>query len=471
MQLQNFFTVPMQYLGCMCFTLFKLDSDGSSKEYLSFTLFVKRLVDSGYAWRSIKAYSTSAANFIDYVYCSVDVESVGLAEIKLIYRKYHEFLVAAETSPDPVIHNLAVIKSHEPILPQSSGTYHAGIDSFIKFCDQLCSERGQYIDLDIPVEPLVDEDLIIVLGLIRPTTLRDRKRKRATDRGEETLPNNRLATHIALRSHGEEPIERNKYFPLGNILEFLRSVTSHRDRALHALLASSSARVSEAMQLLREDIDFVERKVFIVDPWTRKNFNASYRGLTYFEKKQLAWKGRSTKHTLLLEPYAGIFFETLELFFDKEKNVGNNFVFCTKEGRPLFLADYSRVVLDPFKKAARPIYEKLGLSMVGVGPHSLRHSYCYFMLNFVQRNGRMGMTPHELIQLTGHANVKSLMPYAKIALENIFEEISVAQALFEDVSGLTEAEYHVKYLERRLEEWRRLMSKEKALALLENNND
>lgn len=81
------------------------------------------------------------------------------------------------------------------------------------------------------------------------------------------------------------------------------------------------------------------------------------------------------------------------------------------------------------------------------------------------------MTPHELIQLTGHAHVKSLEPYAKIALENLFEEISVSHDFFEDAAGMSEAEYHVKYLERRLDEWRRLVKKEEKLALEEEDGN
>ncbi len=461
----------MEYLGTVGFTLYKIEPDGGSSEYRPFTLFVEGLIDSGYAFRTLKIYSTSAANFIDYIYCRFDVEVISLADIKLAYRQYHEFLVDATDSPSPTLHKVASTKDHQPILRQSSGTYHSGIDNLLIFFDQLCTDRDKSRRLGLCVESLADENIVIVLGLITPLTLRQRERTRETDRGKVTLPNRRLATHISLPKRGEEPIETNKYFPLGHILEFLRGVKSHRDRGLYSILAASSIRVSEAMQILREDIDFVQRKVLIVDPWTRKNFNSAYRGLSYFEKKQLAWKGRNTKHTLLLEPYAGIFFETLELFFDKSMNSGNNFVFCTKEGRPLFLADYSRVVLDPFKRAARSIYEKLGFSMVGVGPHSFRHSYCYFMLNFVQRNGRMGMTPHELIQLTGHAHVKSLEPYAKIALENLFEEISVSHDFFEDAAGMSEAEYHVKYLERRLDEWRRLVKKEEKLALEEEDGN
>jgi integrase len=471
-QLQNFFKVSMEYLGVVCFTLYQIRSTGEAKEYRPFTLFVERLIESGYAWRSIEQYSTSVANFVDYLYCAVDRNSVGLSEIKLVYRTYHEFLVEADGSPNQKLYNLASQKKHKPILRQSSGTYHAGVDSFLKFCDQLCTERDQYRESGIAVEPLDDEDLIVVFGLITPATLRQRERKIKTDRGEEVLPNNRLSTHISLPNRNEEPIAANKYFPLGHMLDLLRNTTSDRDRALYAIMAASSIRVSEAMQLLAEDIDFVKRKVFIVNPWSRRNFNSAYRGLSYFEKKQLAWKGRSTKHTLLLEPYAGIFFETLELFFNKNHNSGNNFLFCTKNGRPLFLSDYSRVVLDPFKRAARPIYEALGLSLQSVGPHSLRHSYCYYMLNFVQRNSRIGMTPHELIQLTGHANVQSLEPYAKIEFENIFEEISVSNDLFEDAAGKTEAEYHVTYLERRLKEWRRLVKKEQDVKNdVEENND
>lgn len=461
MQYKCFFKVSKQYRGHIVFTLYRVRADGASVEYRPFTLFVESMIDSSYARATVEMYSTSLANFIDYVYCIVNVESVDLSEIKLVYRAYHGLLVDGEDSYDPNLRKFALEKARRPIQSQSSATYHAGIDSWLRFCAQLCADRDQYMAAGVEVERLDDEGLIFLFGMINPKTLRDRKRIISSDYGVKEFANNRIATHIPSDRRGDVQIERNKYFPLGHILELLRNARSPRERALHALLAASSIRTSEAMQILREDIDFTQRKIYIVNPWGRENFNSAYRGLSYFEKKKFAWKGRATKHTFLLEPYSSIFFESLELLFDKKNNSGHNFIFSTRDGKPLFLADYSRVIVDPFKRAAQPIYDKLGLSMQNVGPHSLRHSFCYFMLNFVRRNGKMGMTPHELIQLTGHANTQSLSPYEQLDLERMFEEIEVANNMFADAEGLSEAEYHVMYLERRLEEWRRMMRKEK----------
>lgn len=465
MQYKNFFKVPKQYRGHITFTLYRVRSDGVAAEYRPFTLFVEGMINSSFAPATVELYASSTANFVDYVYCMVTVESIDLARIKLIYRAYHGLLVDGEVAYDEILPKVAMEIRRQPIKSQSSAIYHAGIDSWLRFCDQLCTDRDRYLKIGVEVERLEDEGLIVLFSMINPRTLRDRKRNMPSDFGVRELPNKRIATHIPSYRYGEEVIEQHKYFPLGNILELLRNARSPRERALHSLLAASSIRTSEAMQILREDVDFVNRKVYVVNPWGRENFNSAYRGLSYFEKKKFSWKGRSTKQTLLLEPYSSIFFEALEEVFDRKNNSGHNFIFSTRDGKPLFLADYSRVIVDPFKRAAQPIYDRLGLSMRNVGPHSLRHSYCYFMLNFVQRNGKMGMTPHELIQLTGHANTKSLSTYAKIDLERIFEEIEVASNLFADAEGMSEAEYHIKYLERRLEEWRRLMSKEQAFKL------
>lgn len=451
-------------MGYRLSTLYKLDSEGGAGEFRLFTLFVHALIDSGYAWRTVELYSTTVMHFIDALYISCDdLDSLSLADVKLFYRSYHAYLIDGVQASDQKLARIAQAKGHVPITRQSSATYHAGIDSFLKFSDKLCTERARNLQCGVDVEYLPDENLLVMLGLVSPMSLKKRERSVGSDEGKTTLPNNRLSTHIAVPRHGSNPIDKNKYFPLGRITEVLHNARSDRELALYALLAASSIRVSEAMQLLIEDIDFVERKVYIIDPSSRKNFNYAYQGLSYFEKKKLCWKGRTTSHTLLLEPYGDIFFNALERFIIQGKSSRNNFLFCTKSGKPLFLADYSRVVLDPFKRAAGPIYESLGFSLEGVGLHSFRHSYCYFMLNFVERNGGLGMSPYELIQLTGHASISGLETYAKVDLEKIYEDIAVAQEMFVDPAGISEAAYHVKYLERRIEEWKRIVRAEELL--------
>ena len=55
-------------------------------------------------------------------------------------------------------------------------------------------------------------------------------------------------------------------FPLSYVTRLINAATSWRDKVLWLLLAASGIRISEARNMLFEDIDFDEQQVYVIDP-------------------------------------------------------------------------------------------------------------------------------------------------------------------------------------------------------------
>ena len=61
-------------------------------------------------------------------------------------------------------------------------------------------------------------------------------------------------------------VKRVKYFPPNLFWDFIDLIPTHRDRAIFMLMAGTSARVSQALNVWVRDIDLEESKVTFIDP-------------------------------------------------------------------------------------------------------------------------------------------------------------------------------------------------------------
>jgi integrase len=216
-------------------------------------------------------------------------------------------------------------------------------------------------------------------------------------------------------SVSEISYEQSRAFPYDKAMELIDSMPTYRDKALYAFLAASGCRTHEALQLLMEDMDVIEGTVRLVQPKLRIG-HASYRALSAEQRASLAWKGRTTQLTLLIEPFASKFFESLKEYFNRERiaHGRHDFVFqyiAGKErGMPYFLsAAASR--LEPFHRVCTQIGVDLPRGTAG---HSLRHMYGTYLLNYFPRaNGDYGLPAPMVQQLMGHASLKSTLKYAR----------------------------------------------------------
>lgn len=221
---------------------------------------------------------------------------------------------------------------------------------------------------------------------------------------------------IALDGHFVDiPYEQSRAFPYDKGMELIDAMPTFRDKALYSLLAASGCRTHEALQLLMDDIDVIERTVLLVPPQLRTG-HASYRFLSAEMRKSMAWKGRTTQLTLLIEPFASKFFESLKGYLDHERiaHGRQDFVFQylagEERGMPYFLSAAS-TRLESFHRVCAQIGVDLPRGTAG---HSLRHMYGTYLLNYFPRaNGEYGLPAPVVQQLMGHATLKSTLKYAR----------------------------------------------------------
>jgi integrase len=188
--------------------------------------------------------------------------------------------------------------------------------------------------------------------------------------------------------------DHERAFPFDKLVDVLGHLTTYRDKALYAFCGASGCRISEALQLLWEDIDTKLQTVHLVDFKSRPNSQA-YLALAPEERDRLVWKGRSTPITLLIEPFATMFFEALALYLRYEyiPHGRHSFVFQYRkdgeQGVPYYLAAAS----------SRNGVLNRAIKLVGIegieGPHSLRHK---FSLNVVltalsETHGTLNLQP------------------------------------------------------------------------------
>jgi integrase/recombinase XerD len=199
---------------------------------------------------------------------------------------------------------------------------------------------------------------------------------------------------------------------------------------MYSLFAASGCRGHEGRQLLFEDVDVTLGEVVLVSPTARRN-HPSYLHLTPNERDQLSWKGRTTKETLLIEPFASSFFDNLELYLRHEyvPHGLHQFVFQQSQGeslgRPYFLSDASSR-WNIFKRAAA----RAGIECELAGGHPVRHAYATYTLNYFPRmNGEYGLPLAYVQQLMGHASQRYTAVYAQRDKDLLHEELQYANAM------------------------------------------
>jgi len=223
--------------------------------------------------------------------------------------------------------------------------------------------------------------------------------------------------------------EHERAFPFDKVADVLGYLTTYRDKAIYAFCAASGCRISEALQLLWEDIDTKAQTVRLVDPKSRPNCR-SYLGLTPGERDRLVWKGRATPVTLLIDPFATMFFEALAAYMRYEyiPHGRHGFVFqytlgC-EQGVPYFLA----------KASSRNGVLNRAIKLAGVehveGPHSLRHMYGTYLLNYFPRpDGTYGLPLGIVQKLIGHRQAKDTAKYARYDRDLLDAELKYANMM------------------------------------------
>ncbi|MFG6517538.1 tyrosine-type recombinase/integrase [Sulfitobacter sp. 1A13368] len=214
---------------------------------------------------------------------------------------------------------------------------------------------------------------------------------------------------------------RDKDFPAEYILSLLDCASCARDEALWALSAGTGVRPHEALLLEMDHIDFERRKVVVEDPDNRR-FASQMP-----DELRRRWKGRAVSETYFIPILRDRFFQTLERYIRTEYMPVPNqsLVFQQLRGdRSPYIGVADKNRIQSFKRAVRRVQKRLpseDARLTGLTPHSLRHFYGTFMLNYVPLgNNQYGLRPVEVQRLMGHEQLISTLKYArqdKLALD------------------------------------------------------
>lgn len=430
----------------------------------AFDILMWSLIFLGRKFNSLRSYSYKAASFLDYLYVGLQMcEVVDKHSYILLARLYHAYLTQGLNSLSPLVQAIARRRPSPMFSIKTSKVHHAAVQQLIKACNEYCTDSSALPENTEPGEEVMYLGALRLVGLPRSGQELQVLARVYGRHSNKPVQSERLRifAHLPRTPRNDDPHEIEKSFPLDKIGELISSATSHRDAALWALIGATSLRASEALQVLWCDISFKYRQVYAVNPTERENFDHAYRGVSASQIDRLAWKGRTTKHTLLLEPYGDMFFEQLELYLKYEYQGGaaHNFVFQSKDGYPLCFCDYGSVVVEPFARAAEKV---LGAKSdpYRLKLHSLRHSYCFYMKNFVEHTDGVGLTDYEIMALTGHADIASVARYAIVSLKALNEKLAVAFQDFKSNKTRNMNELLLGFHEKRILALKREIAKE-----------
>tara|TARA_R110002072_G_scaffold303007_1_gene491285 strand:- start:22164 stop:23498 length:1335 start_codon:yes stop_codon:yes gene_type:complete len=373
----------------------------NGEEFLPFQATLKNLHRQGYKLNTIDQYAGHIARFIDYIYeAALHMDSITAEFIQDAIDLYKSYLLFGVDSQYELASNVAKeLKPAHKTHQSSLGPIGAAIKYFLLLSD---------------VKALAEDQETLFSQFSKP-----QHREFTKDEHAKIKQSNMLAgvlrggimytkrsgglfgkSNSSNKKHKKHPVPFDLCCPL------IESAASYRNKAMYSLLAASGARQHEVYQLRLRDIDIENLKVFLVDPETRDNSD-----LTEEQFKKLAWKGRATEKTFLIEPFKTLFFENLHLYMKHERIAHgiHDFVFQKQGGQPYFIT--SRTTRSDDFKICK---EKVGLGgSLLISLHSFRHTYGTYALNYLPTGAGFGLPITTVKLLMGHESLESTEIYSK----------------------------------------------------------
>lgn len=393
------------------------------RELASFSHYSRWLVRRGYSTNTIKKYSENVANFLDYLFeasKSNVLKAENLDFHDAVY-SYESFMLFGQESSNPLASELAqkLDKKNKTSPTSLAQNIQASIQWFIEITLLSRAEKGHFdpffglfFERKTHTRSNFEKSKIKEKSWLAGTIRNSLSRLAQSSRREALFPGlKRRSKRANPSSHQVQPFPIEFAVPLLRSKKPLKSTKFHRDMALYSLLAATGMRTHEALQMRFIDIISDEdgnARIELHSPFGRPT-----PGLTETEYGLLAWKGRDTARTFMIEPFASIFWEHLKQYLEREydQSVNHDFVFQKENGRPFFVSDRKNRS-KTFKEYAK----RAGIQDVkSVRIHSLRHMYGTYILNYMPIPGnRMPGLPLVYVQrLLGHASSSSTQRYSR----------------------------------------------------------
>lgn len=425
--------------------------DESGNEFRPFTAFILHMKKRGYATNTINSYGEHVVRFLNYINDALELNvNVDRARLTAIIDSYPLYLLHGIDTEDEIA---------RPIAQKHNNTHKTSLDS-LSVIDSAISyfiklgELEQQSDEDNVITPLFD------------LAYRDITRFERDEIRQNSMIGGVLASRLSAkqrvrfgvlghyRRRGESSSVTTRSIDLEKIVSLIESASNLRNKVFYSLLAATGGRTHEVLQVTRRDINVQDRTVKFVDPFEHKD---RLDCLTLKERESLAWKGRATELTFMIEPFKSMFFKYFEAYRREDwiSTVNHDYIFQSypkgkldlRAGRPYFASDRSSRIKQ-FKKAAK----KAGIEeLLGISPHSLRHAYGIYTLNYLPLpNNTFGLSLPHVRVLMGHTSIASTEKYAKQKEDLAVAIINYANELLFNNNVTDLKEVRVRYLQNEI---------------------
>lgn len=412
-----------------------------SRKVEAFSFFINSLKHA-VSKNTSRCYSIAIADFYDYYFEAVSIlldvslgQEIQKSQLLEIVNSFGEYLIQGQFSSNDFVKSVDSGLPSPLIRNSSANVKIAALSRFLSFSEKLrkdCVELSQIFASEQKFDKsslfLDFEKHRVIPPIQRSKMIESSVIAGVIAGGPKQAKEKKLENFSYLKYDG-----RN-CFPFDLFGLFIDALHTFRDKAIYCFYAASGCRSSECLQLLWDDINFDTGKVYLIDPKDRIN-NISYLSLSQLDKDKLSWKGRATNSTFLIEPFSSLFFQNLALYLEHEYvfHGKHRFVFQVLKGENIgkpYFCTQSSTRQEVFDKAAKVA----GLEDFIRGPHSLRHAYATYLLNYIPvKNGEFGMSLSSVKVLMGHESIKTTSKYAK--QDNDLIELRLAFANSEALYG------------------------------------
>lgn len=397
-------------------TLRLIDENGEFVEFMD--LFVASMITRGDAPATVTRYSNAVAQFLDYL-CEAGVFGQPCSRTEIL-EAVDRYLPARLAGPAQAGKYIEIVRDlgHQRLTHTSASNASAALNRFLQLL-----VYGADLDREIAewhrvgeVEGEAPKDLFRRLSGAKRSSAEVRKiMRRSMLANVIRWKPNGIKKPPATRVHAQKwkrQSHNKKDLPAEWVMPVLDAASSFRDRAVWALMAGAGLRQSEVAQLTWDAIDVQKQEIFVFDP-------ESLRFADQLPERYVRrFKGRKYSETYILPQLREVFFEALANYVRREHRPVQPdlmvFQDITKSGngRPYsLLSDKSRIAA--FKRACERAGAPRKRGEKIFTPHSLRHFYGVFMLNYVPVDGGYGLTISEVQRLMGHEDQTSTMGYAR----------------------------------------------------------
>lgn len=397
----------------------------------AYSRIIHRMPHSKRSGNANYQYVGHNAQLVDYLYeaKALGAEEIDSEALSETLQSYFKFLTEAGDSDDYLIRIIATRLGRTPISIASANKYKAAANDFLRSYSALLRDSLSKANLLNPQETLELPKELVELDP-RTRNRSEISKMRSNLMEFKSKPDEAFRLAPGGLQGGTSPVDkRRKDFPSGRILDVLKSLPP-LERTVALLQCGGSLRQSETWGMRNSDINGSERTLLVSDPNHRRDPSA----------KELPYKGRTTAHIFMFEPFKSMLFTALAEYKIVRPTSDSDLVFVSDKpdsyGAPLLetmkASSLNRRLNRALKKAqAQNNMVNAERDGKPYTSHSLRHFYGYWARNFVYIPGRptIGLTLAEIQVLMGHADITSTVIYAKLDQEIMMAEIHASDEL------------------------------------------